>query len=74
MLQNSQRDGATRQFSRKQHFIEPAQTKWTHIQRLSAENKEDLLCIPLQADYRSIWSHTISSVLSGHDPSHVQLP
>jgi hypothetical protein len=39
--------------NRKQCFIVPAQTQWTHVQRLSPENKGASLYIPLQAGYRS---------------------
>jgi hypothetical protein len=39
--------------SRKQHFIVPAQTQQTHVQRLSPENKGISPYIPLQAGYRS---------------------
>jgi hypothetical protein len=77
MLQDSQRDGTPKQFCRKQCFIVAAQIQQTYVKRLSPENKGDLLYIPLQADYRSIWLHTISLVtLSSvlHDASYVQLP
>jgi hypothetical protein len=53
-----------RQFSRKQHFIVPAQTQRTHVQWLSPKNKGISPYTPLQADYRSkkqsithIWLH-----------------
>jgi hypothetical protein len=39
--------------SRKEHFIVPAQTQQTHVQRLSPENKGVSPYIPLQASYRS---------------------
>jgi hypothetical protein len=39
--------------SRKQHFIVPAQTQQTHVQRLSPKNKGVSPYIPLQAGYRS---------------------
>jgi hypothetical protein len=39
--------------SRKQSFIVPAQTKWTHVQRLNPKNKGVSPYIPLQASYRS---------------------
>jgi hypothetical protein len=58
-------------------FIVLEQTQQTRVQRLSPENKGDLLYIPLKADYRSIWLHTISSAtLSSvlRDPSYVQFP
>jgi hypothetical protein len=60
-----------RQFSRKQHFIVPAQTEWSCVQRLSPENKEVSPCIPLQAGYRSkkqssthTWLHVTSLSIS----------
>jgi hypothetical protein len=60
-----------RQFSRKQHFIVPAQTEWSCVQRLSPENKEVSPCIPLQAGYRSkkqssthTWLHVTSLAIS----------
>jgi hypothetical protein len=61
-------------------FIVLEQTQQTRVQRLSPENKGDLLYIPLKADYRSIWLHTISFILDItlssmlRDPSHVQFP
>jgi hypothetical protein len=39
--------------STKQCFIVPAQTQWTHIQRLSSKNKSVSPYKPLQAGYRS---------------------
>jgi hypothetical protein len=67
------RYGTMRQLSRKAHFIVPAQTHWTHVQRLSPENQEVSYnnYIPLQAGYRSkkqssthIWLHvTLLAVL-----------
>jgi hypothetical protein len=55
--------------SRKQHFIMPAQTQRTRVQRLSPENKGVSPYIPLQAGYRGnkikkqglthIWFHAI---------------
>jgi hypothetical protein len=39
--------------SGKQHFIVPAQTQPTHVQRLSPKNKGVSPYIPLQAGYRS---------------------
>jgi hypothetical protein len=60
-----QGNGIPTQFSRKQHFIVPAQTQQTPVQRLSPENKGALHYIPLQAGYRSkkqglthMWLHT----------------
>jgi hypothetical protein len=54
LLQESQAEiWDTEQFSRKQHFVVLAQTQRTHVQRLSAENKEVSPYIPLQAGYRS---------------------
>jgi hypothetical protein len=47
------RYGTPRQFSRKQCFIVPAQTQWSHVQRLSPENNEVSPYVPLQAGYRS---------------------
>jgi hypothetical protein len=38
--------GTLRQFSRKQHFIAPAQTQWSRVQRLSPQNKGVLPYIP----------------------------
>uniref|UniRef100_A0A8C0XIX4 RAVE complex protein Rav1 C-terminal domain-containing protein n=1 Tax=Castor canadensis TaxID=51338 RepID=A0A8C0XIX4_CASCN len=46
------RYGTMRQFSRKQCFIVLAQTQWTHVQRLSPENKGVSPYVPLQAGYR----------------------
>jgi hypothetical protein len=54
LLQGSQAEiGTLRQFSRKQHFIVPAQTQWTHVQRLSPKDKEVSPNKPLEAGYRS---------------------
>jgi hypothetical protein len=39
--------------SRKQRFIVPARTQWTHVQRLSPENKGVSPYITLQAGYRN---------------------
>jgi hypothetical protein len=39
----------TEAISRKQCFIVPAQTQWTHVQRLSPENKGVSPYMPLQA-------------------------
>jgi hypothetical protein len=38
--------------ARKQCFIVPAQTQWTHVQRLSPENKGVSPYVPLQVGYR----------------------
>jgi hypothetical protein len=53
-----------RQFTRRQHFIVPAQTQQTRVQGLSSENKEVSPYILLQVGYRSkkqssthIWLH-----------------
>jgi hypothetical protein len=61
-----QRPRMQRQFSRKQHFIVPAQTQW-----LSPGNKGGLPYIPLKADYRSkkqsltyMWLHVTLSATS----------
>jgi hypothetical protein len=58
-------------FSRKQHFIMPAQTQWSHVQRLSPEYNEVSPYIPLQAGYRSKkqssahkWLHVTSLAIS----------
>jgi hypothetical protein len=63
--------GTLRQFSRKQCFIVLAQTQWTHVQRLSPENKGVPPSIPLQVDYRNkkqssshIWLHVTSLAIS----------
>jgi uncharacterized protein YbaP (TraB family) len=55
-------------------FVVPAQTQQTYVQRLSPENKGDLLYIPLQAGYRSkkqglthIWLH--ATLLATSSPS-----
>jgi hypothetical protein len=37
----------------EQDFIVLAQAQWTHVQRLSPDNKGALPYIPLQAGYRS---------------------
>jgi hypothetical protein len=67
------RYGTMRQLSRKAHFIVPAQTHWTHVQRLSPENQEVSYnnYIPLQAGYRSkkqssthIWLHVTLLAIS----------
>jgi hypothetical protein len=65
------RYGTLRQFSRNQCFIVPAQTQWTHVQRLNLENKGVSPYILLQAGYRSkkqssthIWLHVISLAIS----------
>jgi hypothetical protein len=65
------RYGTLRQFSRKQHFIVPAQIQQTHVQRLSPKNKKGTPYIPLQAGYRSkkqnsthIWLHVTSLAVS----------
>jgi hypothetical protein len=42
----------TEAISRKEHFIVPAQTQWTHVQRLSPKNKGVSPYIPLQTGYR----------------------
>jgi hypothetical protein len=47
------RYGTLETISRKQYFIVPVQTQWTHVQRLSPENKGISPFRPLQADYRS---------------------
>jgi hypothetical protein len=47
-----QTHGTPRWICRKQHFIVPAQTQQTPVQRLSPESKGDLPYIPLQAGYR----------------------
>jgi hypothetical protein len=44
-------DMALEAISRKQRFIVPTQTQWTHAQRLSPENKGVSPYIPLQAGY-----------------------
>jgi hypothetical protein len=50
VLQESQAEiQDTEAVCRKQHFIVLAQTQWTHVQRLSHENKEFSPYIPLQA-------------------------
>jgi hypothetical protein len=65
------RHGTLRQVSMKQHFIVPAQTQQTHVQRLSPENKEVSPYISLQACYRSkqqsltsIWLHVTLLAIS----------
>jgi hypothetical protein len=65
------RYGTLRQFSRQQHFIVPAQTQQTHVQKLSPENKEVSPYISLQAGYRSkkqssthTWLHVTSLAIS----------
>jgi hypothetical protein len=47
------RYGTLETISRKQHFIVPAQTQWTYVQRLSPENKGVSPYVPLQAGYGS---------------------
>jgi hypothetical protein len=47
------RYGTLEAITRKQHFIVPVQTQWTHLQRLSPENKRVSPYVPLQAGYRS---------------------
>jgi hypothetical protein len=58
------RNRTLRKFSRKQHFIVSTQTQWTHVQRLSPQNKEASPYVHLQAGYRSkkqssthLWLH-----------------
>jgi hypothetical protein len=78
------RYGTLEAISRKQHFIVPAQTQKTHVQRLRPENKGVSLYVSLQAGYRSkkqglihIWLYLIllatfpSLVL--HDLPHVEI-
>jgi hypothetical protein len=59
------------QFSKKKRFIVPAQTQWTHVQRLSPENRGVSPYLSLQAGYRSkkqslihMWLHVTSLAIS----------
>jgi hypothetical protein len=61
--------GGSEAISRKQCSIVPAETQWTHVQRLSSENKGVSPYTPLQTSYRGnkitkqglthIWLHVI---------------
>jgi hypothetical protein len=48
-----QRDRTLRKFLRKQCFIVLAHTQWSHVQKLSPENKGALPYIAFQAENRS---------------------
>jgi hypothetical protein len=41
-----------------------AATQWTHVQRLSPENKGDLPYIPFRAGYRNVGVHLLQYIIT----------